>query len=138
MCGGRRSRAQYALDPIEDSSRHTIFALQRDRFVGLLAHNRHGVGIDVEAPVGLRHIVGNDQIDTLAHAFLARLPEHVVGLGGEPDEHRSGATCGGAPRTEIAEVNQWVRQYITNMVPELELFWRYPVGNGTIGIGTGQ
>ena len=22
--------------------------------------------------------------------------------------------------------------------PELELFWRYPVGNGTIGIGTGQ
>ena len=71
------------------------------------------------------------------HGYLVDLEPTLAGEAATPFELRP-LDVVFVPRTAIAEVNQWVRQYITNMVPELELFWRYPVGKGTIGIGTGQ
>ncbi|HEU4418784.1 MAG TPA: polysaccharide biosynthesis/export family protein [Planctomycetota bacterium] len=71
------------------------------------------------------------------HGYLVDLEPTLAGEAATPFELRP-LDVVYVPRTGIAEVNQWVRQYITNMVPELELFWRYPVGQGTIGIGTGQ
>ena len=47
-------------------------ALQRNACSPSCADDRHGVGVDVEARAGLRHVVGHDQIDALAHALLAR------------------------------------------------------------------
>ena len=71
------------------------------------------------------------------HGYLVDLEPTLAGAAATPFELRP-LDVVFVPRTGIAEVNQWVKQYITNMVPQLELFWRYPVGNGTIGIGTGQ
>lgn len=40
------------------------------------------------------------------------------------------------PRTEIVEVNQWIDQYINNVVPQLGMTYNRPVGSGTFGVDT--
>jgi len=71
------------------------------------------------------------------HGYLVDLEPTLAGEPATPFELRP-LDVVFVPRTAVAEVNQWIRQYITNMIPEIELFWRYPAGKGTIGIGTGQ
>ena len=39
------------------------------------------------------------------------------------------------PRTKIADLNQWVDQYLTKMVPQVGLIYTRPLGDGTVGIG---
>ena len=54
------------------------------------ADDRHRVGVDVEAGVGARHVVGDDQVDVLRARSLAAARAHdVLGLGGEADEQRT-------------------------------------------------
>ena len=50
---GRRAAAHQALDAIEDSGGHPILALERDWFVAVLTHERHSIGVDVEAAIWL-------------------------------------------------------------------------------------
>jgi len=40
------------------------------------------------------------------------------------------------PRTEISEVNQWIDQYINNIVPQLGVTYSRPAGSGTFGVDT--
>ena len=39
------------------------------------------------------------------------------------------------PQTKIVKVNQFIEQYITNMVPQVGFIYTQPAGKGTIGIG---
>lgn len=41
------------------------------------------------------------------------------------------------PRTEIANLNQFVDQYINKLVPQPSFFYQTPVGDATIGVNTG-
>jgi polysaccharide biosynthesis/export protein PslD len=40
------------------------------------------------------------------------------------------------PRTTIAQVNQWIDQYINKVIPRTGLNLLYPVGSGVIGVDT--
>jgi len=40
------------------------------------------------------------------------------------------------PRTKIAQVNQWIDQYITKLIPRTGFNISYPIGLGTIGMDT--
>ncbi len=40
------------------------------------------------------------------------------------------------PRTTIVQVNQWIDQYISKMIPRTGLTASYPMGAGTIGLDT--
>jgi protein involved in polysaccharide export with SLBB domain len=40
------------------------------------------------------------------------------------------------PRADVVNVNQWIDQHITKMVPQFGLFYTRPLGDGTIGIDT--
>ena len=40
------------------------------------------------------------------------------------------------PKTAIANVNLWIEQYLTRMVPRIGFTAAYPVGSGTIGVDT--
>ena len=94
---------QQAFDTIENGGRDAIFALQRDRLFAVLTDQRDGVGVNVEATIGLRDIVRHDQIDALARTLLACLPQQVVRFGGESDEQRATSIGGRSPGAEIRE-----------------------------------
>ncbi|HEX6813110.1 MAG TPA: polysaccharide biosynthesis/export family protein [Planctomycetota bacterium] len=72
-----------------------------------------------------------------SHGYMVDLAPVLAGEASPPFDLRP-LDVVFVPRTGVAEVNQWVRQYISNMMPQIELFWRYPVGKGQIGIGTGN
>ena len=40
------------------------------------------------------------------------------------------------PRTEIAEVNQWINQHINGLIPQLGLTYETPIGSATLGVDT--
>ena len=40
------------------------------------------------------------------------------------------------PRSEIAEVNQWIDQHVNRMIPQLGLTYETPVGSATFGVDT--
>jgi protein involved in polysaccharide export with SLBB domain len=40
------------------------------------------------------------------------------------------------PRTRISEINQWIDEHITRMVPQFGFFFSVPAGTTTIGINT--
>ena len=63
--------------------------LQRQLLLAVRGHERHRVGVDVEAGVGARHVVGDDQVHLLPPALLARPRDHVAGLGREADQQRA-------------------------------------------------
>ena len=50
---------------------------------------------------GLRHVVGDDQIDVLAFELLARMSDDVVRFGGKANQQRS---CLSHARRQLAEV----------------------------------
>ena len=54
---------------------------------GLLGWGEEGdkVGIHLEAGVGARHVVRDDQVESLAGQFALRLGQRVAGFGGEGD-----------------------------------------------------
>jgi len=40
------------------------------------------------------------------------------------------------PRSEIAEVNQWINQHVNGLIPQLGLTYETPIGSATFGVDT--
>jgi len=54
------------LRAIEDTRGHIRLGCEVDGFFGVVADDRHRVGIDLKAGIGPRDVVGDDEIDVLA------------------------------------------------------------------------
>ena len=59
---------EQVLDALHDLRGNRRLRLQRQRFLAVAGNERHFVGIDLEAGVSARDVVGDDEIDALSRA----------------------------------------------------------------------
>src|SRR6266851_10330448 len=65
VSGFSRTRHQQLLDAVENLRRYARLRLQRERLRAARADDGHGVGVDVEAGVVPRHVVGDNEVGVL-------------------------------------------------------------------------
>src|SRR6185369_1260625 len=106
--GWRRSVVKQLLDAVEDGRGDSRLALQRHLVRPGVTDDRHRIRVRLEAGVGARDVVGDDEVGVLAFAFRGSATDDVLGFGGETDEQGAGA-AGEAP---LAEVGEDVRRFL--------------------------
>src|SRR5207248_6843034 len=77
---------QDLLDAVENGSGDVRFALKRNMVRPFGSDDGHFVGVDVEAGIIARDVVGDNQIDMLLLPLCRRTPNQVLGLRGKAHE----------------------------------------------------
>ena len=79
---------QESRHPIEDDVREVSLGEQRKGLHTAVGVEDDGaIRVHLEARVGLRDVVADDEVEALGAQLVGRVLEQVVGLGREPDEH---------------------------------------------------
>ena len=76
---------------VPDRLREGFLGAVRDRCLASVGSQHHGLVLLGAEGLALPHLVHHQQIAPLAGQFGAAVGEDVVGLGGEADDHLSGA-----------------------------------------------